>query len=130
MGPRFNNPNQQGLITSLLTLGAFFGNPTSGYVSDKYGRRKAIVLGCIIFLLGGTLQTAAQVCRKQKPHAHARPSAGVVGKNYADVDFLHAEHRNDDGRTCKFSPNLIVPVTVAVPVAWCHEIRGLTADTL
>lgn len=49
-----------GLVTSLFLLGAFFGSAPSGVIADAIGRRKAIVCGCIIFLVGGCLQTAAQ----------------------------------------------------------------------
>lgn len=41
-------------------MGAFFGQPTSGFFSDRYGRRKAIIFGCLVFLLGGALQTGAR----------------------------------------------------------------------
>ncbi|CAE6440057.1 unnamed protein product [Rhizoctonia solani] len=55
--------NEIGLITSLFLLGAFFGSAPSGVIADAIGRRKAIVVGCIIFIIGGTLQTAAQSLR-------------------------------------------------------------------
>ncbi|KAF8710460.1 General substrate transporter, partial [Rhizoctonia solani] len=51
--------NEIGLITSLFLLGAFFGSAPSGVIADSIGRRKAIVVGCIIFIIGGCLQTAA-----------------------------------------------------------------------
>lgn len=59
MGPRFQDRNQEGLVTSLLLLGAFFACPMSGFFADKLGRRLAIIIGCLIFMLGGALQTAA-----------------------------------------------------------------------
>ncbi|QRV86298.1 Sugar (and other) transporter [Ceratobasidium sp. AG-Ba] len=49
-----------GLITSLFLLGAFFGSAPSGVIADAVGRRWAIVAGCVVFLVGGCLQTAAQ----------------------------------------------------------------------
>ncbi|KEP53333.1 MFS sugar transporter [Rhizoctonia solani 123E] len=55
--------NEIGLITSLFLLGAFFGSAPSGVIADAIGRRKAIVVGCIVFIIGGTLQTAAQSLR-------------------------------------------------------------------
>lgn len=60
MGPRINNSNQEGLVTSLLLLGAFFACPSAGYFADWKGRRIAIIIGCLCFLLGGSLQTGAQ----------------------------------------------------------------------
>ncbi|KAK9900210.1 general substrate transporter [Cystobasidium minutum MCA 4210] len=60
MGPRINDRNQEGLVTSLLVLGAFFASPVAGWSGDLIGRRLAIIAGCITFIVGGVLQTAAQ----------------------------------------------------------------------
>ena len=35
MGPRFQDANQEGLVTSLLLLGAFFSCPSAGWAADK-----------------------------------------------------------------------------------------------
>lgn len=59
LGPRASDPTQQGLITSLFLLGAFFGCVPSGIASDAFGRRKAIIMGCVAYWLGGGLQTGA-----------------------------------------------------------------------
>jgi MFS family permease len=67
------------MVTSLLRLGKFspplactlliiyfpydgrlFSCPSAGYLADRYGRRFAIVVGCLVFVLGGSLQTSAQ----------------------------------------------------------------------
>lgn len=45
---------------SLFTGGAFFGAMFAGPVGDYIGRRWTIFLGALIFLIGGTFQTAAQ----------------------------------------------------------------------
>ncbi|KAF8589970.1 general substrate transporter [Ramaria rubella] len=58
MGPRFNNTNLQGLITSML--GSFFGMIPVAWFADKWGRRYTIQMGSAIYLLGGALQTGAQ----------------------------------------------------------------------
>lgn len=76
MGPKINDRNQQGLVTSwvvslsfprclltayyrLLVLGAFFASPVAGWSGDVLGRRWAIIVGCITFIIGGVTQTAA-----------------------------------------------------------------------
>lgn len=59
-GPRIEDSNQEGLVTSLLLLGAFFACPSAGYFADRVGRRVSIIVGCIIFLFGASLQTGAQ----------------------------------------------------------------------
>ncbi|KAF5365047.1 hypothetical protein D9758_010993 [Tetrapyrgos nigripes] len=60
MGSRFNNPNLFGLITSIFVLGCFFGMIPVAYAADKFGRRKTIQLGALVYVFGGALQTGAQ----------------------------------------------------------------------
>ncbi|KAF7981900.1 hypothetical protein HWV62_31491 [Athelia sp. TMB] len=60
MGPRYNNANLVGLITSILVLGCFFGMIPVAYMADRFGRRKTIMSGAAIYVLGGALQTGAQ----------------------------------------------------------------------
>lgn len=45
---------------SLFTAGAFFGAAFAGPSGDFVGRRWTIAIGCVIFCLGGGLQTGAQ----------------------------------------------------------------------
>jgi sugar porter (SP) family MFS transporter len=45
---------------SVFTGGAFFGAGLAGPSGDKLGRKKTIMIGAIIFCLGGALQTGAQ----------------------------------------------------------------------
>lgn len=51
---------QEGAVVSLFTGGAFFGAMFAGPAGDYLGRRLTILLGSIIFCLGGAVQTAAQ----------------------------------------------------------------------
>ncbi|KAI7624913.1 sugar transporter STL1, partial [Hortaea werneckii] len=51
---------EQGAVVSVFTGGAFFGAMFSGVAGDYLGRRSTILLGSIIFILGGALQTGAQ----------------------------------------------------------------------
>jgi sugar porter (SP) family MFS transporter len=60
MGPRFNNPNLEGLITSIFLLGCFAGMFPVAYFAESLGRRKTIQLGALIYMLGGALQTGAR----------------------------------------------------------------------
>ncbi|CCM03262.1 uncharacterized protein FIBRA_05389 [Fibroporia radiculosa] len=56
------NPSetQQGLITGCLLLGAFASNIYVGSLADHFGRRMTILFGCVVFLIGGAIQTSAQ----------------------------------------------------------------------
>lgn len=49
-----------GLVVSMFTCGAFFGAGFAGPAGDYLGRRKTISLGCLLFCLGGGLQTGAR----------------------------------------------------------------------
>ncbi|KAJ3529292.1 hypothetical protein NM208_g9833 [Fusarium decemcellulare] len=50
---------RSGAVVALFTGGAFFGAWFSGPTTERLGRRWTIVIGSIIFLIGGILQTAA-----------------------------------------------------------------------
>ncbi|KAF2724009.1 general substrate transporter [Polychaeton citri CBS 116435] len=61
----FNNTfaptnNEKGAVVSVFTGGAFFGAFFAGPAGDYLGRKKTILLGAVIFLIGGALQTGAQ----------------------------------------------------------------------
>lgn len=45
---------------SVFTGGAFFGAAVAGITANRLGRRWTIILGCLVFCLGGALQTSAQ----------------------------------------------------------------------
>lgn len=47
-------------MVSLFTGGAFFGAGFAGLAGDHLGRRLTIMMGALIFILGGGLQTGAQ----------------------------------------------------------------------
>lgn len=54
------NAAQTGAVVSVFTGGAFFGAGFAGVLGDVLGRKYTIMMGAIIFLLGGGLQTGAQ----------------------------------------------------------------------
>ncbi|PSS20491.1 hypothetical protein M430DRAFT_120301 [Amorphotheca resinae ATCC 22711] len=58
----FKNPTstQTGIVVSFFTGGAFCGAGLAGPCGDKLGRRWTIIIGCMIYLLGGGFQTGAQ----------------------------------------------------------------------
>lgn len=51
---------RSGTVVALFTAGGFFGAFIAGYC-DPLGRRGTIALGSGLFIIGGTLQTAAEV---------------------------------------------------------------------
>ncbi|WOO76572.1 Quinate permease [Vanrija pseudolonga] len=48
----------QGNIVSILLGGAFFGAIAGAPVADRWGRVNTLWLGCIVFTIGGVIQTA------------------------------------------------------------------------
>jgi MFS family permease len=51
--------NLSGNIVSVLQAGCFFGAMSSFYISDRFGRRNALMFGAAVFLLGSTMQTCS-----------------------------------------------------------------------
>ncbi|EME84253.1 uncharacterized protein MYCFIDRAFT_133500 [Pseudocercospora fijiensis CIRAD86] len=51
--------NLSGNIVSVLQAGCFFGAMSSFYVSDTFGRRSALIIADIIFIVGSIIQTCA-----------------------------------------------------------------------
>ena len=47
------------LITSITSGGAFFGAIIAGMTADRFGRKGAIYVGCILFIIGAILQATA-----------------------------------------------------------------------
>lgn len=56
-GPK---PNVQGGITAAMPGGSFVGALVSGYLTDKLGRRRAIQIGCMIWVIGSIISAASQ----------------------------------------------------------------------
>ncbi|KAE8379499.1 general substrate transporter [Aspergillus bertholletiae] len=53
------NSSEQELVTSITSGGALIGSVAAGMTADKYGRKLAIYVGCIIFFIGSIIQAAA-----------------------------------------------------------------------
>ncbi|KAL9107690.1 MAG: hypothetical protein Q9187_008391, partial [Circinaria calcarea] len=49
----------QSLTTSILSAGTFFGAIIAGDIADFIGRRMTIIAGCVVFSVGGILETAS-----------------------------------------------------------------------
>lgn len=54
-----NFSNLQGNIVSVLQAGCFFGAMSSFFVSDRFGRRTALLIADAIFILGSVLQVCS-----------------------------------------------------------------------
>jgi MFS family permease len=66
-GPPFDDqpcsgpdPSVQGGIVAAMPGGSWLGALVSGYLSDKFGRKTAIQVGSVIWLIGSTIICASQ----------------------------------------------------------------------
>ncbi|KAH6645683.1 general substrate transporter [Truncatella angustata] len=57
--PRTETAFGKGLMTGMLLLGAFVGCWFYPYISDRWSRKKALLLSSIIFIIGAIIQTAS-----------------------------------------------------------------------
>lgn len=65
-------------MSSLYSLGSLASLPFVPFISDRLGRRMAILLGSAIMIVGAILQMAAQNCTSsaslyRRAHADRRP---------------------------------------------------------
>lgn len=51
--------NIRSIVTSIYTIGCFFGALLAFSIGENLGRRKTIVIGAIIMTLGAILQTTS-----------------------------------------------------------------------
>lgn len=51
--------SHQSLIVSILSAGTFFGAIIAGDLSDWYGRRTTLLVGCAVYMVGIVLQIAS-----------------------------------------------------------------------
>jgi sugar porter (SP) family MFS transporter len=58
----FGNPKEStlGLLTALYSIGSIASLPVTPYIADHFGRKAAIVIGCLIMLVGAAIQAAAK----------------------------------------------------------------------
>ncbi len=53
------NSGEKELITSITSGGAFIGAIAAGLTADRFGRKGAIYMGCLLFVIGAILQAAS-----------------------------------------------------------------------
>lgn len=49
----------KGLMTAMITLGAFIGALNQGWIADVYSRKYSIMIAVVVFTIGSALQTSA-----------------------------------------------------------------------
>ncbi|KAJ2985955.1 hypothetical protein NUW58_g5262 [Xylaria curta] len=89
-----SNAAQNGAVVSLFTGGAFFGAGFAGVTGDRLGRRLTIILGAIIFILGGSLQAGAQTIN----YLYAGRALAGVGVGFLTMIIREISHPSIRGR--------------------------------
>lgn len=54
-GPEIDDNNKLGLLVNMFNIGSIVSFFFTPYIADMYGRKMAIVLGCIFMISGGFL---------------------------------------------------------------------------
>lgn len=49
----------QGTVVAIYEIGCFFGAIATMFVGEKLGRRRCIMVGCVVLAIGGALQASA-----------------------------------------------------------------------
>ena len=57
-GSRTHIAKLQGNVVSILQGGAFFGAMFGGFIEERLGRKYALMVGCVVFIVGGIVQVA------------------------------------------------------------------------
>lgn len=87
----FNYPNatMQGQIVATYDIGCIMGTLLSIFVGDKIGRRRSILLGCCILIVGGIIQASVSTLA---PMIVGRIVAGVGnGMNTIAIPIWQSE---------------------------------------
>jgi sugar porter (SP) family MFS transporter len=58
----FGDPQEStlGLLTALYSIGSIASLPIAPFLADRFGRKTAIFVGCILMCIGAAIQTASQ----------------------------------------------------------------------
>lgn len=88
----------QGTVVAIYEIGCFFGAIATMFVGEKLGRRRCIMIGCVVLAIGGALQASAFGIPQL---IVGRIVAGLGnGMNTSTIPVWHSElsKANDRGR--------------------------------
>ncbi|KAK7696521.1 hypothetical protein QCA50_001179 [Cerrena zonata] len=117
---------REGLIVALLSIGTLFGALLGARIADTLGRRKAMTVECIVFIVGVVVQIASEHTWQQ--FAVGRLISGLgVGALSAAVPMYQAETAPPQIRgTLTATYQLFI--TFGILVAYCISIGTRNVD--
>ncbi|KAL2159339.1 hypothetical protein VTH06DRAFT_2342 [Thermothelomyces fergusii] len=106
----------QGTVVAIYEIGCFFGAIVALMIGEKIGRRKTIMLGCLVLSLGGALQA----CAYSIPHMIVgRIVAGLGnGLNTSTIPVWHSELMKANVRGKGLSIELAINIFGLMTAYW------------
>lgn len=109
------SPFVQGFMTAAVPLGALVGAVFAGRISDRYGRRKVLLVAAIIFFVGSLLAAAAQsVVELTVARLMLGVAIGVAGM----VAPLYLSETADSRRRGRLVATYQLAITIGIVVAY------------
>ncbi|KAL2142357.1 hypothetical protein VTI28DRAFT_1249 [Corynascus sepedonium] len=117
----------QGTVVAIYEIGCFFGAIIALLIGEKFGRRKTIMLGCLILCLGGALQA----CAYGIPHMIVgRIVAGLGnGLNTSTIPVWHSELMQADVRGKGLSIELAINIFGVMTAYWVDYGMSFVDDS-
>ncbi|KAK4106417.1 hexose carrier protein [Parathielavia hyrcaniae] len=117
----------QGTVVAIYEIGCFFGAILALLIGEKIGRRKTIMLGCVILSIGGALQA----CAYGIPHMIVgRIVAGVGnGLNTSTIPVWHSELMQADVRGKGLSIELAINIFGVMTAYWVDYGMSFVDDS-
>ncbi|KAH6853133.1 sugar transporter STL1 [Chaetomium sp. MPI-CAGE-AT-0009] len=116
----------QGTVVAIYEIGCFFGAIIALLIGEKIGRRKTIMLGCVILCIGGALQA----CAYGIPHMIVgRIVAGLGnGLNTSTIPVWHSELMQADKRGKGLSIELAINIFGVMTAYWVDYGMSFVRD--
>lgn len=118
------NPSQFGLVSSIYTIGGFVGALLAGPVSTKYGRRLALQMTTIFFILGPVAETFAPaiplLALGRFLSGIGSGAAIVVGPIYVS-EVAPPQSRGFFGAFTQVMTNVGILLTQTLGYFWSHD---------
>lgn len=115
---------QIGMVTSIFGIGGLFGSLYIGSVSDKYGRKRALVVHCLLYVVGSTMNGLANgfwTIVVGRFIAGLGAGAALVITSIFINELAPSEYKGALGAMNQASVNLGILYTQVLALGWCDD---------